>query len=208
MTTNSALEITRDGPADFSDRIIDTFILFFQQIFSGNREFTYLEDESLTKLMILDKFPRNLDSVGKKPALITDLQPINKMNMFLDDKAGFRHPEYYLGKEAESDLFSTALILHSVSQFYAQSRRLSFLVGGCIYGLRKVLFARGIHDLKVSTVVGTPVKLITSSRGELWSTPTTVQVYFQDDWVNSIMGSETLQKIRMSLQAEDLKPNC
>lgn len=208
MTVNAQLESTRDTPADYSDRIIDTFILFFQEVFAGNGEFTFLEDEALTKLMILDKFPRNLDSVGKKPALITDLQSVNKTGSFLDDRAGYQHPEHYLGKRISTDLFTTVLIVHSVSQFYAQSRRLSFLAGACVYGLEGELFARGIHDLSVPTVVGTPVKLITSNRGELWSTPTTIQISFQDDWVNSIIGSETLQKIKIILRAEDLEPNC
>jgi hypothetical protein len=167
MTVNAQLETTRDTPADYSDRIINTFILFFQEVFAGNNEFTFIEDESLTKLMILDKFPSNLDSVGKKPALVTDLQPITKSDSFLDDRAGYRHPEHYLGKVTRTDLFNTVLVIHSISQFYAQSRRLSFLVGGCVYGFEKVLLAKGMHELSVPTVVGSPVKLITSSRGEV-----------------------------------------
>ena len=191
-------------PANYADRIINTFILFLREVFSTNDDYRYSEDESKTDLLIFDSFADNLDSVGRKPTLVTDLEPILKSNRFLDDRGGFRHPEYYLDKTYKTDLFATALTIHCISQEHDESRTLSFLVGTVIFGLEDVLLARGIQELSVETVVGKPVKLITSNRGEFWSTPSTIRITFQDNWVNSIIGGEVLKNIRLTITEKDL----
>jgi hypothetical protein len=186
-------------PADFSDRIIDLFISFFQEVFRHMEDFRFSEDENLTQLMIYDKFARNLDAVGKKPALITDLKSINKGDSFLDDLHGVGNSGLLKGKGTVStDLFNTVLIVHAMSSVQIESRRLAYLAGFSIFGLESEILSRGIHELSVPTVVGEPIKLVTSSQGEIWSTPVTVRIFFQDSWICKIVNSDILQKFAIN----------
>ncbi len=188
---------------DFSDRIIDLFISFYQEVFRHMDEFRYSDDEKLTRLLIYDKFARNLDTVGKKPSLVTDLKSINKGDTVIDDFVG-NADLFQTGNKSQIDLFSTVLIVHAMSSVQAESRRLAFLAGFSVFGLEEELFKRGIFELRVPTVVGEPRKLVTSSEGEIWSTPTTIQVYFQDSWVTKIINSDILQRfaVKVNTNAE------
>lgn len=187
------LDPSFEQPVDFSDRIIDLFISFYQEVFKHMDEFRYSDDEKLTRLLIYDKFAKNLDTVGKKPSLVTDLKSINKGNTVINDFVG-NADFFQTGNKMKTDLFSTVLIVHAMSAVQAESRRLAFLAGFSIFGLEEELFKKGIFELSVPTVVGEPRKLVTSSEGEIWSTPTTIQVYFQDSWVTKIINSDILQR--------------
>lgn len=194
---------------DFSDRIIDTFISFLKAVFTNIDEFRFDENDSVTQIMVYDKFARNLDAVGKKPALVTDLKPITKGNVSMLDRHGIDAGYFTTGAEYKTDLFRTVLIIHSMSSVQAESRRLAYLVGFSIFAFREEFYDKGIFDVFVPTVVGEPRKLITSSQGELWSTPTTVQIEFQDIWVKKIINSDILQKFAITVNATGVRnPGC
>jgi hypothetical protein len=186
----------RDRPADFSDRVVDLFISFLRELYKHRDDFTYDDDDRITKIMVFDKYAINMDAVAQKPALVTDLKPISKQDVSMDDRAGVRHPDFNKGSEYRTTLFNATLLIHAVSSIQWESRHLAFLTGMGITGFEPEIRRQGIiTDVNVVTPIGEPVKLVTSSRAEIWSTPTTVQVAFEETWVRSIIKSELLEKI-------------
>lgn len=204
------LEPTTDLAPDFSDRIIDTFISFLREVFRHMPDFRFDENDNLTQIMIYDKFARGLDAVGKKPALITDLKAITKGDAVIDDLHGVAHPDFFTkGSKYKTDLFRTIMIIHSMSSVQAESRRLAYLVGFSIFGLEEEFFSRGIFELSVPTPIGEPRKLVTSSQGEIWSTPTTVQISFQESWVTSMVNEDILKKFAIKVTSPTIpNPDC
>jgi hypothetical protein len=202
-------EILRDRPHDFSDRIVDLFIDFLREMYRKMDEFTYQDDDRLTRVMIFDKFADNMDAVGQRPAIITDLKGISKGSVAIDDRGGLRHPNWRKGAEYRTDLFSGTLILHNTSSVQWESRRLAFLTGMGITGFEPEIRRKGqIFDVNVPNPVGEPVKLVTSSRGEVWSTPTTVQVSFEETWVRSIIEGELLGKMNIKVVNSGFGESC
>lgn len=103
------------------------------------------------------------------------------------------------GSKTYTDLFNTILIVHAMSSVMAESRRLSYLAGFSVFAFQHELFKRGIHDLSVPSIVGETRKLVTSSQGEIWSTPITIRIFFQDAWIKSQIDSDIVQKFKTQI---------
>jgi hypothetical protein len=195
----------QNHPADFSDRIINLFLSFYKEVFRYMEDFKYDEDERKTGVMIYDKFARNLDTTGNRPSLITDLKSINKGDTILNDLHGIGNAGMMrTGNSVYTDLFNTVLIVHALSSVMAESRHLSYLAGFSVFALKEEFFKKGIFHLSVPTVVGETRKLVTSSQGEIWSTPVTIRVYFQEAWIVQQIQTDILQKLSIQIN----KTNC
>jgi hypothetical protein len=194
-------EKTRQRPADFSMRIVEFFLEFLCQMYMRIEEFQYHQDEVQSNILIADKFADVLDHLGKKPAIITDLKSIVKQNIGLDDRGGFRHPQFGLGKQYRTAMYNASLIIYAVSGNQWQSRRLAFMTGMGITGFEPEIRKNGkFIDVNVPVPVGEPVKLVTGARGKVWSTPVTVQVSFEETWVRSIIQEELLDKFILDIR--------
>ena len=154
-----------------------------------------------------DKFANVLDSLGKKPSLITDLKSIVKQEVAIEDRGGIAHPQRFLGKEYRTALYNSTLLIYCISSNQWESRKLAFLTGMGITGFEPEIRKKGkLVDVNVPVPVGEPVKLVTAAQARVWSTPVTVQVSFEETWLRSIIQDEILTSFQLgfTVNGEDL----
>ena len=124
------------GYTSITDFAKDTFILFLREFYSTHDTYTYLEDETKTKIQICDSFTFNLEVQGFRPGLSIRRGSIKFQNATLGQT---RHVNFQTGKISYTDLMSCGIMIECVARNGLEAERIATTTFNAIHMTREAI---------------------------------------------------------------------
>lgn len=193
------------------------FARFLQLVFASfeQGQYRWMEDMTLTDIVIQGEGTIGREVVEKRPAIIVSRGPVQATNISLDQFAGPLHdpktgkltPNWDLlsGRKRFSDLYSGLVSFNCLSQVGLEAQRIAWT---CLYAtrtLKRALMRAGMHRVGEDMSVGAespPGSIVQPDGGEILMVSVSVPFLFQQTWTTEPNDKTLLTRVGLALRSE------
>ena len=177
------IDLTNLDKFNLDDYVKDTFIGFYQALFSQNKgEFMWDPDKNISKINIADQFSFDNEHPELKPLIYLRRRPLSFMNTSIDQ---LYRQNLITGATERTDLIAGTVEAVCVSSVELEACRLAGIVFMLTNAFRDELVAKsGLFKVDVKAL-GEAMPLNASSQIKLVEVPVVIQVMFTVSWLTS-----------------------
>lgn len=162
-------------------------LAFLQGLFAQAPKgcFWWSTDPEATDLIITDDAPIDIETINKRPAIVTVRSPVAWAGIALDQ---LQHYDFRTGERTHTDMISGHMTFNCLSRTKVEAEQLSWLVARHCWILRRMMLKSGFHDFgqRIQILGATPPGAIIAGAGdpEIVNVPAVVPFHFQ--WQDTI----------------------
>lgn len=174
-----------DRDITIADIIKDTIILSLRKFYSKDLEFTYVNDDKQTNVIISDAYSVSLEDIEKKPAIVLNRAIISAKEMGMG-KAGYN---FKTGESTYLYQYNCQVEINNIATKGLVAERLANKTGSFFLGNRKALKKLGFIQI-LTVAIGGETPQAMSMQEELVVVPVIINTIFASKFTEKIIGVE------------------